>query len=300
MLMLSLSLVVPVFNPGDALLRLLGSLEGVSEKVEVIFIDDGCTDGSRPRLMHFLESRRGTVLSGTNLGPGAARNLGIEAASSEFIAFADADDECRVDVLLDCVKLACESQADVVIAGYEIVKGKSSRKMIRPTAIHADKAANAGFRCVEERSAVWGKIYRRSFLIQNSIYFPEDRGSEDVVFSFSLAIASPITHTLGSISYVYFQNTQGQLTSNRTYYIDGVKALNALIQSEGLTFPERKLLGQVVLSSIPHFMRGLGVSMGANPSFQLLLRTRQNLGLAAMLLATISIGRNRFVRQINQ
>ncbi len=298
--MLSLSLVVPVFNPGDALSRLLGSLEAASEKVEIIFIDDGCTDGSRSRLTNFLEGRSGTVVSGRNLGPGAARNLGIEAASSEFIAFADADDECRVDVLMDCVKLACESQADVVIAGYEIVKGRSSRKVIRPAIIHADKAAHAGFRCVEERSAVWGKIYRRSFLVHNSIYFPEDRGSEDVVFSFSLAIASPITRSLDSISYVYFQNTQGQLTSHRTYYIDGVKALNALIRNEGLTFPEKKLLGQVILASIPHFMRGLGVSMGANPSFQLLVRATQNLGLAAMLLATISIGRNRFIRRVNQ
>lgn len=296
----SISLIVPVFNPGDALLRLLESLEAVSEKIEIVFIDDGCTDGSRPRLIAFLEGRRGTILSGGNLGPGAARNLGVNVANSEFIAFADADDECRLDVLMECMELAFGSQADVVIAGYEVVNRKFSRRTIKPAVIPADKAVTAGFRCVEERSAVWGKIYRRSFLIQKGINFPDDRGSEDVVFSFRLAIASPVTRSLDSISYVYFQNTQGQLTSNPTYYSDGVKALRALLHKEGFTLPQRKLLGQVVLSSIPHLIRGLGVSGGAKPSFQLLVRATQNLGWAAILLATLSTGRNRFMRIIRQ
>jgi len=295
--MSNLSLIVPVFNPGDALERLLGSLKAVNTEVELIFIDDGCTDGSRTKLELFLEGRSGTLLSGENLGPGAARNLGIEASNSEFIAFADADDECRIDVLMESVNLAIESNADVVIAGYELISGEFSRKAVTPVPIPLDQAERSSFRCVEERSAVWGKIYRRDHLVRNQIYFPKSRGAEDVVFSYRLAISAPLTITVNSLAYSYYLNNNGQLTSSREYFNQGAIALHDLLQECPLKQPERTLLAQVILSSVPHLVRGMGAASGITQSTRLLFEMTRGLGVRPLLEASVNLARSRIARR---
>jgi len=295
--MYKLSLIVPVFNPGDALQRLLGSLNAVNTEVELIFIDDGCTDGSRTVLELFLEGRNGVLLSGGNLGPGAARNLGIEAANSEFIAFADADDECQIDVHLESVELALDTNADVVIAGYEVVSNEFRRKVITPKPIPKDQAELSSFRCVEERSAVWGKVYRRNHLVKNQVYFPDGKGAEDVVFSYRLAISAPVTIALNSVAYSYYVNTSGQLTSRREYFAQGSQALHALLQKCPVTHPERILLAQVILSSIPHLVRGMGAISGTAQSASLVLQMTRGLGVKSMLSATVNLSKSRIARQ---
>jgi glycosyltransferase involved in cell wall biosynthesis len=83
------SIIVPVYNGGDAFERCLDALFRSSFRGwEFIVVDDGSTDGSAD-----LAARRGaTVLSSPGRqGPGAARNLGARRAVGEFLFFLDAD-----------------------------------------------------------------------------------------------------------------------------------------------------------------------------------------------------------------
>ena len=57
---------------------------------EVIVVDDGSTDGTRDYLSSL--GNRVTVLSHSNGGPGAARNLGARYAAGDYFAFLDSDD----------------------------------------------------------------------------------------------------------------------------------------------------------------------------------------------------------------
>ena len=85
---ISISVVIPVYNAGARLARVLAALQRVSaEDVEVILADDGSTDGSLD-----LCRRSGfTVLEGEHRGPSAARNAGILTARGRLIAFTDSD-----------------------------------------------------------------------------------------------------------------------------------------------------------------------------------------------------------------
>ena len=85
------SVVVPAYNAEATIVDALQSVYRQSYKnYEVIIVDDGSTDSTR----HIVESEfpDAVLKSCQNQGPSYARNVGIEAAHGEWIAFLDADD----------------------------------------------------------------------------------------------------------------------------------------------------------------------------------------------------------------
>lgn len=89
--MIRISLVIPMYNASSTLPRLLASLSAQTlprEQYEVIFVDDGSTDGSGELVRRYEGFR---LLAQQNRGPSAARNHGTREARGEIIAYTDAD-----------------------------------------------------------------------------------------------------------------------------------------------------------------------------------------------------------------
>lgn len=85
------SVVVPAFNCAAFVGEAVRSALDQSEvQVQVIVVDDGSTDDT-PRVLATFGDRI-EVLSQRNAGPGAARNVGMQRAHGDYIAFLDADD----------------------------------------------------------------------------------------------------------------------------------------------------------------------------------------------------------------
>lgn len=86
-----ISCIVPVFNGERYLAEALeGLLAQTYERIEIVLVDDGSTDGT-PALAATYGDRIRYVRQ-AHAGPGAARNRGLADARGEFIAFQDADD----------------------------------------------------------------------------------------------------------------------------------------------------------------------------------------------------------------
>ncbi len=87
----TVSILIPCFNAerfvGDAI---RSALEQTYDRVEVIVIDDGSTDGSLDTIRSF--GGRVRWEAGPNRGACAARNRGLELATGELVQFLDADD----------------------------------------------------------------------------------------------------------------------------------------------------------------------------------------------------------------
>jgi glycosyltransferase involved in cell wall biosynthesis len=93
-----ISCIVPVYNGEKYLAEAIESiLKQDYQSTEIIVVDDGSTDGTGAVAARY--SKRLRCLRQTNAGPGAARNLGIDAAAGEFVAFLDADDLWHVEKL---------------------------------------------------------------------------------------------------------------------------------------------------------------------------------------------------------
>jgi poly(ribitol-phosphate) beta-N-acetylglucosaminyltransferase len=168
------SVVVPVYNPGRHIDGLLASLERQSmsrDDFEVIFVDDGSTDGTGERLDRLAgEAPNMRVIHIPNSGwPGKPRNVGIEAARGEYIQFVDNDDELGDEALERLYAYAVENDSDVVV-GKEIHRnGKpgfgSLFRRNRPRATLANDPLLA--------LLTPHKMFRRTLLDEHGIRFPE-------------------------------------------------------------------------------------------------------------------------------
>lgn len=89
-----ISVVIPAYNEESTISKCLDSLKNLNypkELLETIIINDGSID----KTQDIAESYNVTVIKTEGVGPSAARNLGIEHAKGELVAFTDAD--CIVD-----------------------------------------------------------------------------------------------------------------------------------------------------------------------------------------------------------
>jgi glycosyltransferase involved in cell wall biosynthesis len=101
----AVSVIIPLYNRGEYIKRAIDSvLSQTYQNFEIIIIDDGSTDGSSDVVKRFPDTRI-RLLSQENQGVSAARNKGAGNASSDFLAFLDADDEWLPDHLETLLRL---------------------------------------------------------------------------------------------------------------------------------------------------------------------------------------------------
>jgi glycosyltransferase involved in cell wall biosynthesis len=94
----SVSVVIPTYNRSVVLRRALESVVAQTRPPdEVIVVDDGSTDDTVEWVERELPDM--TLMRRSNYGVSNARNRGVEAAGSEWIAFLDSDDEWRPEKL---------------------------------------------------------------------------------------------------------------------------------------------------------------------------------------------------------
>jgi len=89
------SVVIPLYNKGPHIARSINSvLSHTFRDIELIIVNDASADNSLEEVAKFSGPRI-SLYHREKPGPGdyAARNLGIEKAKAEWIAFLDADDE---------------------------------------------------------------------------------------------------------------------------------------------------------------------------------------------------------------
>lgn len=118
------SVVIPTHNRASTVVRAIRSvLRQTYQNFEIILVDDGSTDSTREVLEHLSDTRLRYIRHDRNLGGGAARNTGIEAARGKYIAFLDSDDEWLPEKLERQVQLLEKSDPSVgvIYSGYSYI-----------------------------------------------------------------------------------------------------------------------------------------------------------------------------------
>lgn len=196
---LKLSIIVPVYNIEQDLPGCLNSiLKQDFRGYELLLINDGSTDGSREICEEFaLKDNRIRVYSQNNAGVSAARNLGIEKASGEWVCFVDGDDTLYPSSLIEILKEADECKSEMIVARSFIYEtGQISTERYKFNESFLNRTFD-GYKLIAEKSykrgSVCGCVFKRYFLIINELSFPLGlKIGEDSIFM--------------SLVYLYIQN----------------------------------------------------------------------------------------------
>ena len=221
-----LSIIVPTYQAEEHLPGLLASLDSC-EDWETIIVDDGSEDETVRIAEEWLRHRRhGQLIRLEHGSPGRARQVGLEAASRDFVTLADADDRIIPTVLERAPDVMNLRLADVYIAQFVAAATPEQLDADLPYTGEVRRAASS--RVLTARAAVWGKVYRRSFLIERGIGFPPLRSADDVIFSWRLAAARPAVLETIDVGYLYWVAPHGQLTGDHRYFEEGLQSLRLL------------------------------------------------------------------------
>lgn len=133
---LKISVVVPLFNKAENVESTINSiLAQTLAPQEIIVVDDGSTDGGAELVSNY-ENRGVKLIRQTNQGVSAARNMGIQFATSDYVALLDADDYWKpnhLQVLSDLINL--NPQAGLLSTAYEIYRAGD---VYRPKSVFMD------------------------------------------------------------------------------------------------------------------------------------------------------------------
>lgn len=115
-----ISLIIPIFNMDKYLSKCLNSIiEQLSEKEELILIDDGSTDRTLEICEKYAKSYKEIkLIHQENKGVAEARNRGMFEASGEYIAWIDSDDWISSIYLDEIRTIINKDRVDIVIFNY--------------------------------------------------------------------------------------------------------------------------------------------------------------------------------------
>ena len=116
--MATVSVVTPTYNRERVLPRAVDSVLGqTGTDFEYLVVDDASTDDTESVMAAYTDDRLQYIRLDTNAGANAARNVGIDEASGEYIAFLDSDDEWEPNKLERQLHVAENEDVGAVYTG---------------------------------------------------------------------------------------------------------------------------------------------------------------------------------------
>ena len=242
---IDLSVVIPVYNYADMLDKNIKSIlnQKTKYKYEVIFVDDGSTDGATDILKKYQDNPKVKLIFQKNAGIGAARNTGINNADGKYLMFIDCDDEVHDNIVELFLTKAYSNDYDIVMAAHNLSKERNGQiyQVIPNVYPQANLIGYKNNDAIMNYAGLpWGKVYKRE--LWNSVRFFPGYWYEDSIIQFLLFTQCKSFSYVPEVIYEYkwyeknFSHTQGNAANIKT--IDSYWLLVEIIeQYEKLGLP---------------------------------------------------------------
>jgi glycosyltransferase involved in cell wall biosynthesis len=205
------SVVIPVWNPGKFLDRCIDSLLAQTmpaSDFEVLFMDDGSTDGTEDRLDKLsAEHPHFVVHHLENSGwPGKPRNVGIERAAGDYVLFMDNDDALGPEALERMHAIGARNDSDIVIGKVISNFRGVPHQVFRTTREHCTVHDAPLFESLTPH-----KMFRRQFLLDHDIRYPEGkrRLEDQLIMARAYFPAKSVSIVGDYVCYYYLKREDG-------------------------------------------------------------------------------------------
>ena len=237
-----IDIIIPVYNSQNTIIKTLDSIskQTIKDLVIVNIIDDGSANDYDEIKKKYKELININFYKlPRNMGPGYAREYGIEHSNSKYIMFIDSDDilydENSLKKIYDCIE---KNEFDAVYSQMkEDYFGKVYDFYVGFDVLHS-------------------KIYRRSFIEKNNIRFPELYNSEDLAFNNLVIMNNASIGRCDDMVYVYCRR-ENSLTQTTDY----ASSKHIKCYCESLTWTLKyaeeqnilkEMIGKLILSSFSY------------------------------------------------
>lgn len=211
---MDITIIIPMKDTEDQIMKCLDSIKINTlsrDRYEVIIIDDASKQPSEflseKYDIHYFYSKK-------SLGAGGARNLGIRMARGKYICFIDSDDWISYDYLekgltymeqyaseigMFTLKREYDDIKDIIYkCKYNTLLQLGPEESIKVMA----KEYNFDVNIVPSTT---NKIYLHQFLIDNNIFFLENRKFEDLLFSIKTMLAASKLICIPDATYFHYR-----------------------------------------------------------------------------------------------
>jgi UDP-D-galactose:(glucosyl)LPS alpha-1,6-D-galactosyltransferase len=232
-----ISVIIPCYNRekyiGDCLESLTKSDLPLS-MLEFIVVDDASTDDTIRIIKEYEKKFPENIMlieCAENGGPGAARNIGLQYASGNYVGFVDSDDKVDSAMFRKLYEKVVLYDCDISSCGYKMFAdgNENISKIVSSDEQYYDmnnsdekkryiiKNGSMNSACI--------RMYRRSFLENNGIKFPEKTFMEDLYFSQMCMMRAESCYVMSEPLYYYRQNQNDIMFSDNVshYFMDTFK-----------------------------------------------------------------------------
>jgi len=220
---LLLSVIIPVYNVAPYLEQCLDSvINQTYQNLEIICINDGSTDNSLEILERYKKKdKRIKVFSTENRGLSSARNLGLDSATGELVAFVDSDDFLYLDAYEKAVN--------------EFLKNPNLELVTFNYSSFYENGKNVEVKLKQEYGAVWCRLYKLDLINKYNIRFIPNKIYEDVYFSKAYQFCCNSIKHVDEPLYYYRRQRPGSICAvdrqaNHKKIMDWLYNLDALVQ----------------------------------------------------------------------
>ncbi|MDM8222236.1 glycosyltransferase family 2 protein [Limosilactobacillus vaginalis] len=257
------SIIMPSYNSKKYISAAIDSVIQQSfDSWELIIIDDGSEDGTLNIIDNYRKNdQRIKLLNQRHRGAASARNLGINNAKGEYLAFLDSDDFYDLDFLYK---------------GLNKMKNEKSQCVVFNTFFFInDKCLNidvSGVGMFNSNPAIWNKIYKKE--LWGNLRFPDDMIIEDYEITPALIGKAKKVSKVDDSFYHYRQHEQS-LTHNiknsyqETEIVRATKLLVRNLADNNISLSsheKEKMCAYVNHQIYAHLMKGIKYSISRKKS----------------------------------
>lgn len=238
---MKISIIIPVYNSEKYLSDAVDScIAQTLKEIEIIMIDDASTDNSREIMRKYASEHDNVKLffQKENRRQGAARNIGIKNACGEYLLFLDSDDWLSPDACEKLWNKAHETNSDMVAGNYQYVyPDKTETICVYDDTVLGELDYIKKKKLISMRGLHICRIYKRSFIIENEIYYPENVFFEDSLFNSIAIMYAESLSKVDTVFYYYRMNEMSTVHINiehHYYMADIAKYLIEFAKNRGI------------------------------------------------------------------
>lgn len=240
----NISVIVPVYNGEKYIKKCLDSIvnQTIFHDIQVIVVDDGSTDNTLHILRAYEKNYKNIMVQSIlNAGVSNARNVGLEAATGDYITFVDSDDWLDYDCCEKMYRKARESEADIVAAGFyisnddkDILKNYVTDREIKKN----QKEMIFNFLIGKIDVHCCDKLFLRK-TIEKVRFDTSRKTAEDRLFVFETFLCAQTMYCMPEAFYHYYQNENSVMhNKNIGLTMDGIEVSQEILRKTAQKFPE--------------------------------------------------------------